>query len=404
VETFDLAGWLSEQDPAVRVVYTAAREGRLERVPAGLLTPDNMLFCDPDGESAFLWAALNKQLDLVPESLITAKNLKMENVNGVSNFKTLLDFQNPEQIPKCILYSRSFLTEKDSTGGTALHALAINGFLSVLPDGCIDDSSYLICDGGGVSVLHAAINGGCVGVIPLRLLTLKNITARSKNGNAAIHSLANAGNFDPVRPVLTRKSLLMRGCGGYTPLHCAARSKHLDQLLDWVIPADFLVRDAAGITPLHLAIGAGDARLLPKELLGDSLLIPSVNGVSPLYLAAAGGHLSTLPCDICTYSNLITTRDNLGNNAMHGAALGAALMEFPRELITVQTMLEKNLAGKTVLDCACNEDKSQVPLGLDFPEEFRDKLGERWWGKNQQILATKGTLQIPDAGPEIDLF
>jgi len=158
-------GWLTKDSDGNTPVHLAARYGRLNQVPQSVLTSKNMLIQNDVGWNVLHFATRYGSLAQLPQHVFTAENL----------------------------------LAKDNRHWTPLHAISTNG----------RDFNHL----------------------PHNLLTVANMMVGDKGGWTPLHACAKYGHLDQVpKLVLTVETLLLSDVDGDTPLSVAVENEHLVQV------------------------------------------------------------------------------------------------------------------------------------------------------------------------------
>jgi len=79
--------WVGRDAEGNTLLHAAAKDGSLNRVPAGLLTMENMTMANAMGATPIHFAAWKGHLDQVPKEVITVETLLVKNGVGSSSLE-----------------------------------------------------------------------------------------------------------------------------------------------------------------------------------------------------------------------------------------------------------------------------------------------------------------------------
>ena len=86
-------------------LHVAAAAGRLNRVPAKLMTEENLRQKNKSGQSVFHAAAAYGHLRQIPARLLTAENLLTPDVHHLTPIDFAFETNHDDQIPRAVLQS-----------------------------------------------------------------------------------------------------------------------------------------------------------------------------------------------------------------------------------------------------------------------------------------------------------
>jgi len=313
------------------------------------------------------------------------------------------------------------LLKPSKSGETPILMAATFGFLSQIPSDIIKDGilNELIISKNtnlptGSPILFEAISQGQLAAIPKVAFSEEACNLTDKKGNNILHIIYSTfGAQTELKKLGTMPinwdKLLEKNKDGKTPLEAAIIGGYAEY-----IPRKYINAETLGleqVTPgrgtdtiLHQAATYAQLHTLPMaEIPLQLILQPDSEGRTVLHLAGLGGQLTSMPEDMLQYINKNLV-DIEGNNVLHYAARGSQLMQTPREVITKELILARNKKGYTALDIAIERDETEVLLGLELPEEYKEKLPKEWWDQNTNILNQRDRLANAPNEVEIDLF
>ncbi len=267
-------------------------------------------------------------------------------------------------------------------------------------------------DGSGTAPLHEAARTGNLEAMDLLIAAGAVLDARDAKGNAALHIVmpletrkagidlllskgANPGIKDdhgdtPLHLAVTLNlgveiaarlisggtDVELRNTKGATPLHTAVateRVAYIQLLLD--NGADIFAADTAGLTPFDLALQKGDA--VQDAIITPKTVLESDNGGNtPLHIAVTASAPSATIARILDRKGLITTRNKLGDTALHlavaqdEAEIGLVLLARGADVFAT------NARGESPLYLAAHADGGYREWMLNaFTLQAKDGLG-----------------------------
>ncbi len=85
-------------------IQWAADNGHLDQqIPPELLTEENLVHKDDDGDTSFHAAAVGGHLNQIPQQLLTKENLSMPNHAGATPLRLAAENGHLDQIPRQVL-------------------------------------------------------------------------------------------------------------------------------------------------------------------------------------------------------------------------------------------------------------------------------------------------------------
>jgi len=338
-----------------------------------VLTKDTVLAANQEGKTLLHLASLKG--DLLAVTAILSAGAVVNQRDGGN--KTPLDtaFSRPDSYPHALVAEYliksggsadnpqfSYLAPavrssnfgvRFSDGLTPLHYAARSGHTGMVRLLIERKADVNAKDGSGTAPLHEAARTGSLEVMKLLITAGAALDARDAKGNAALHIVmpldsrragidlllskgANPGIKDDHGDTPLHISIALnlgpeiaatlisggtdtelRNTDGATPLHTAVaaeRVAYIKLLLDK--GADIFAADTAGLTPFDLALQKSDA--VQDAIITPSTVLESDNGGNtPLHIAVTASAPAATIARILDRKGLLTTRNKLGDTALH---------------------------------------------------------------------------------------
>ena len=169
------------------IAHAAARGGVLDKLPAGLLTPDMLRWgaWTRLGSTVAHSAALSGRIDQIPARMLTM----------------------------------DLLTKGGAGNWTPAHIIAIMETLDRLPRALLTTELLSTAESDGHTVAHLAAARGQLACVPPGLITRRLIQKTTEDGDTVLWFAAQRGYLHHVpEPALTREFLLRKGSDRRTPL------------------------------------------------------------------------------------------------------------------------------------------------------------------------------------------
>ncbi|KAK3934236.1 ankyrin repeat-containing domain protein [Diplogelasinospora grovesii] len=195
-----------------------------------------------------------------------------------------------------LLQAGASIAERDNVGRTALYLAAWNGRYSLLKLLLERGADLTIPNDYGWTPLNSASDSGHVEVVKLLLEKGADLSVANKNGWTPLYSASNKGHVEVVKLLLQQPQVdaMSKDNNGRTALFHAARCGHYElvQLLLSKYPSELHTKDRYNTTPLFAASRNGHDKI--AELLlttGDTGIgFKDIFGRTPMWWARKSGN------------------------------------------------------------------------------------------------------------------
>jgi ankyrin repeat protein len=226
-------------------LHLMAEKGSIKLADKKLLTKENLLMLDSDGNTIIHAAAKYGILDQIPKEFLTKENLQMINYNGRNVFHTCAQIGNYEQIPKVLrphLLKSENLKIKNDTLENCYHILARLGYLGKLAelenlgDEGLNNKVLLEKGPKGQNCFQIAADNKRFDNYLVRLLDRPAIAKQNKDQENLLHVLAKHGLLNTIPEELLNDDFIQllhsKDKFNRTPICVAAAYGHIDQIRD----------------------------------------------------------------------------------------------------------------------------------------------------------------------------
>ena len=313
-------------------------------------------------------AARFGDIRIVQILLENGADINAQDANGNSVLHLAIPRESQYSIVNLLLYWGINPNIQDEHGDSILHTvIALNSPIEVLEILLESGSDVNLRNIEGKTPLYIAVEKVRIEYIPLLLSYNSNIFALDNN---AIGPFERALMEFPsmVIPMISPETVLQNDSTGNTLLHMAVRAGADTVIISRILSHDAPIeaRNMAGDTPMILAV-RHNRREAGELLLSRGANIFTVNsrGESPLFLTfpQSGQSASELRQWMLTNETL-TSRDSLGNTALHYAAHWQLDAWIPLMVSSGAVTEAVNAMGETALFSAVKQDSASTIRAL----------------------------------------
>lgn len=312
-----------------------AKSGKFEKVPPECITRDALLTKGDDKKSTptICWVIANKQLHLVPKSLLTHEVLNQTDKYKTSGYSLAarlnqFDYIPDELVTLKILEESSFDDEQECNKIWEI-LLFTNQTTKLIPfiHQLINKKTTIGCP-----FLHACAQASQIGIIPKNYLTKERVVGRLKPElTNIIDYAAEQGCLNQIpKEFINMESMSQTNCLSKNPLHQAAQGGNLHLVPKEFLTRELLEKEGNNGSVFHEAAINLTFDTFPPELILEKDLIKKdkINNLSPILILAkamssrgnsedakesAKDQLSKL-IKLLSYKNLSTFKNELVKN------------------------------------------------------------------------------------------
>lgn len=260
------------------LLHALTEAGLANRIHPALLDAQTLEMVDAEGNNLIHAASGAGHLAHIPAAAQMPEHYLRRNSKGYAAIHIAAGNDQAIHIPPHVLRSTEVLTIRDPETATALHLLARNGSLDLVPPGLLTKEAIMIGSRGGISVAHeAAANSSILAIGHLVDMEVLKLTNEQKE--SVISVLADAGGLVPDMPPflqeairLFRKAVNAPALDGRTP---QPLGRHLESGVEMILnltPGDH--------TAPHRQIDTPRSRV-PSVRLNSSLQISARRAGAP---------------------------------------------------------------------------------------------------------------------------
>jgi len=278
---------------------TLCQVGKIEKIPKGNLTENDLLERDGNGTATILYIILNGQLNLVPKEILTHRVLSQKDTLFRSGYYLASTLGSFGEIPKELI-NKDILCQShnDTIDQPAKKIWAIliesKNIEPLLPflDELIDEEHGHT----RVPFLHLCAYHGVLNQIPKHYITKERVFATNQiEKRNLIHSAAIGGSLNEIpKEFLTKESMRITTAQGEAPIQIAAVHDNLHQVPKEFLTDEFLKttfsKTSFNISAIQLAARNGSLKNFPEELLTEEnfntleLIDPFPSYTTPLFI------------------------------------------------------------------------------------------------------------------------
>jgi len=337
-------------------LHKHAKDGTLDKLPAGCLTHVNILSRRADGLTVLHTAVEYGTLDQLPSECLTRENMLLTAAPLGTVFHWAAAFGN-------LLGTVNGLMTKDDL----LLPLEDTGWRWAKKKTFVVSKSKPVNAACQATVLHLAALNRCLGQVNKDILTKEALSLTCATGE-------NENVYD-----------------------IAARTGFLRQIPDHLFTRECLS------SMLHLAAKHGNLDQVPTGLLTEDNLLGCCNdGYNVYHAAAIHVNLAQLPKSLLTESAMLTLSSS-GSSVLQYAAAHGELDQIPRSLLTEVNLMAANEFPSSLRLAVTNGFVDQL-LGIEFSAAVEPIVGTKWFKDNLALRESFSHLSPSVETPEVELF